>query len=371
MKKVAYIIDCMYNSGGMERVLSVCANAFCDVYDVTVITAFQKGQPNFFELDSRIKRYDLGIHDDANKRQKKRVYRKALSAYLLDEHFDIVISLGGMDLGFLYSIRDGSKKFVWFHFAIDIAKTTWIGPNPNLLKKIKVQLQTWKRIYYARKYDKIVVISKADLEAWKEYTNKVVCVYNPVTIGNPVQADLSSKKVISVGRLDYQKGFDYLIDAWGLVAEKHKDWLLDIYGEGPLREELQLQIDKQGLHNSVRLCGRTPNIIEKYAQHSIYVMSSRAEGLGLVLIEAASCGLPLISYDCPSGPSEIVTDGENGYLILHVGDIDAMAEKISLLIENAEFRKQMGEKAKQMVVKFSPLKIKEQWMTLFDSICQK
>lgn len=369
--KIAYVVDCMYNSGGMERVLSVCANALCDVYDVTVITAFQKGQPDFFKLNSRIKRYDLGIHEDANIRRKKRDFKRTLSAYLQVEHFDVVVSMGGMDLGFLYSIRDGSKKFVWFHFAIDIAKTTWIGPNPNLLKKIKAQLQTWKRIYYARKYDKIVVISKADLEAWKEYTNKVVCVYNPVTIGNPVQADLSSKKVISVGRLDYQKGFDYLIDAWGLVAEKHKDWLLDIYGEGPLREQLQWKIDKQGLHNSVRLCGRTPNITEKYAQHSIYVMSSRAEGLGLVLIEAASCGLPLISYDCPSGPSEIVTDGENGYLIPHVGDIDAMAEKICLLIEDAELRKQMGEKAKLMVDKFSPLKIKEQWMTLFDSICQK
>ena len=99
-------------------------------------------------------------------------------------------------------------------------------------------------------------------------------------------------------------------------------------------------------------------------------MGSRTEGLGLVLLEASACGLPLISYDCPSGPREIVTDGENGYLIPHVGDIDAMAEKICLLIENAELRKQMGEKAKLMVDKFSPLRIKEQWINLFDSICE-
>lgn len=366
MMKVAYIIESMCNSGGMERVLSVCANALCQDVEVSIITIYQMGRPCYFPIDDKISCYDLGLENVAN----KKLLKKRMADFLTGHHFDIVVSMGGIDMYYLHSVKDGSKKLFWFHFAIDIAKTTWIGPNPNLLKKIKAQLQTWKRIYYARKYDKIVVISKADLEAWKKYTNKVVCIYNPVTIGNPVQADLSSKKVISVGRLDYQKGFDYLIDAWGLVAEKHKDWLLDIYGEGPLREELQCQIDKQGLHNSVRLCGRTPNITEKYAQHSIYVMSSRAEGLGLVLIEAASCGLPLISYDCPSGPSEIVTDEENGYLIPHVGDIDAMAEKICLLIENAELRKQMGEKAKLMVDKFSPLKIKEQWINLFDSICE-
>ncbi len=362
--KLAYIIEVMYNSGGMERVLSVCANSLCQELDVSIVTLYQKGRPTYFPLDNRIHCYDLGLEGVAN----RTLLKERLTEFLMSHHFDIVITMGGMDMYYLPAIKDGSKKLFWFHFAIDIAKTTWIGPNPNLFKKIKAQLQTWKRIYYARKYDKIVVISKADLKAWKEYTGKAVCIYNPVTIDNPVQADLSSKKVISVGRLDYQKGFDYLIDAWGLVAEKHKDWLLDIYGDGPLSEQLQGQIDKQGLHNSVRLCGRTPNITEKYAQHSIYVMSSRAEGLGLVLIEAASCGLPLISYDCPSGPSEIVTDGENGYLIPHVGDIAAMADKICLLIEDVELRKQMGEKAKLMVDKFSPLKIKEQWMSLFDSI---
>lgn len=110
MKKVAYIIEGMYNSGGMERVLSVCANALCDVYDITIITAFQKGRPDFFKLNSRIKRYDLGIKDSANIRQKKREFRRSLSAYLLVEHFDVAISLGGLDLDFVYSIRDGSKK---------------------------------------------------------------------------------------------------------------------------------------------------------------------------------------------------------------------------------------------------------------------
>ena len=103
-----------------------------------------------------------------------------------------------------------------------------------------------------------------------------------------------------------------MIDAWEIVSQKHPDWHLNIYGKGTLREQLQQQIDRQHLTSSISLCGKTSNITEKYAQHSIYVMSSRAEGLGLVLLEAAACGLPLISYDCPSGPGEIIENGVKG-----------------------------------------------------------
>ena len=369
--RLAFVLDCMYNSGGMERVLSVCANAFCDVYDVTIRTAFQKGQPDFFRLNSRIKRYDLGINNSANIRQKKRDYKKALSAYLLLEHFDIVISLGGMDFDFLHSIRDGSKKIFWFHFAIDVAKTTWAGPNPGTLKKIKAQLQTWKRIYYARKYNRIVVISKADLKAWRKYTNKVVHIYNPITINATRISDRKEKSVISVGRLDFQKGYDYLIPVWNLVSQKHSDWHLNIYGEGSLRESIQARIDELKLGGSVTLCGRTPNIEDQYALHSIYVMSSRAEGLGLVLLEAAFCGLPLIAYDCPSGPSEIIEDGKNGFLIEKIGDLHTMADKICQLIENESLRRQMGDNAKKMMKQFEISVIKRQWTNLFQKLLNK
>ena len=366
--RLAYIIDCMNNSGGMERVLSVCANALCDVYDVTIITAFQKGLPDFFELDFRIIRYDLGIHESANIRQKKREYKKALSAYLLVEHFDVVISMGGMDFDFLCSILDGSKKVFWFHFAIDVAKTTWTGPNPSAFQVIKAQLQTWKRIYYARKYDQIVVISKADLKTWKKYTDKATHIYNPITINATRISDRTEKSVISVGRLDFQKGYDYLIPVWNLISQKHPDWHLNIYGEGPLRESIQTRIDELKLGLSVTLCGRTPNIGDQYAAHSIYVMSSRAEGLGLVLLEAAFCGLPLVAFDCPSGPSEIIEDGKNGFLIKKVGDVQTMADRICQLIEDEELRKQMGEKAKLMVQRFSVNTIRKQWIALIDSV---
>lgn len=365
MKKIAYIIDCMYNSGGMERVLSVCANALCDVCDVTVITAFQKGLPDYFELHSRIKRYDLGVYETANIRQKKGNYKKALSAYLLVEHFDIVISLGGMDLDFLYSISDGSRKMVWFHFVID-SEWQYARESTSLWIRLKARLQKWKRIFYAKKYDRIIVISKGDLQQWSRFANQVSLIYNPVTITSAAVSDLSSKKVISVGRLDFQKGYDYLIDAWKYVVVKHPDWHLNIFGEGEQRNNLQQQIDKSDLSRHITLCGRTSDVATEYSRHSIFVMSSRAEGFGLVLVEASVCGLPLVSFDCPSGPKEIIEDGRNGFLIEKVGDVQTMADKICQLIENESLRRQMGDNARFMVNKFSVDEIKEQWMLLLN-----
>ena len=364
MKKICYCIESLYNSGGMERVLSVVADLLVDGFDVSIVTMKQEDKPYYFPVSQNVHLYDLGVTELV----KKCDVKNRLDSFLKSKHFDVVVSLGGLDLSFLHSMMDGSKKIVWFHFAIDIAKTTWVGPNPNLVKKIKAQLQTWRRIYYARKYDRIVVISKADLKEWMKYTNKAELIYNPVTIAPPQQTNRMSKCVISVGRLDFQKGYDFLIDAWKIVAEKHSDWHLDIYGEGSLRGQLQAQIVKLNLSDAISLRGRVANIEKEYANHSIYVMSSRAEGFGLVLLEAALCGLPLIAFDCPSGPSEIIEDGENGFLINKVGDVHSMADKICLLIENASLRNRMGEKAIKLKKDFSVSVITKQWISLLNNM---
>lgn len=361
--KVCYVIESMFNSGGMERVLSVCANALCRHIEVSILTLCQCGRKYYFPLENTVKRQDLGLKDVKDKQLLKDQLKKFFTRQL----FDIVVSLGGIDMYFLHTIKDGSKKIVWFHFAIDIAETTWIGPNPTFARKVRAKLQTWERIRYACKYDKIVLISKADLDSWCKYTKKGILIYNPITIVNQCISSRNSKSVISVGRLDFQKGYDYLIKAWSIVAQKHPDWHLDIYGEGDFRGLLQEQIDTLKLTETITLCGRTPNIEEKYPQYSFYVMSSRAEGLGLVLLEAASCGLPLISYDCPSGPSEIIQDGKNGFLVERVGDISGLASAISQLIEHHDLRNQMGENALQIAEETFSLKtIVQQWIDLFN-----
>lgn len=365
--KVCYVIDCMYNSGGMERVLSVCANALANTYDITIVTSFQQGRPDFFKLSTLICRHDLRIDESLPAFKKKNEYKKRLTTFLKEQYFDVVISLGGLDFSFLHSIRDGSIKFLWFHFVLDFNEQ-YLGINARISNRIKARLQTWKRIYFARRYDCVIALSETERNRWKRYVPNTIAIYNPITITPLHPSDCSAKAIVSVGRLDFQKGYDYLIDAWARVTQKHPDWHLDIYGEGALRNALQEQIDGLQLNNTITLFGRVPNIEEKYPLYSFYVMSSRAEGLGLVLLEAASCGLPLISYDCPSGPREIIQDGENGILIKQVGDVNKLADAINHLIEHSELRNQMGKNALRMVERFFSLEpIIQQWIVLFNS----
>lgn len=145
-------------------------------------------------------------------------------------------------------------------------------------------------------------------------------IYNPNTITKSNEPDYTAKRVIAVGRLDPQKGFDVLISAWKRVAELYPDWTLDIYGEGDSRQSLQRQIDELSLGDRVFLRGRSNDMSEEFARHSIMVLSSRYEGFGLVLCEASVCAVPQVSFSCESGPSEIISDRESGILVSPVGD---------------------------------------------------
>ena len=370
--KIAFTIDSMYNSGGMERILTTIANHLSQNYTVYIITAFQKDRPYFYRLDNKVDSFDLGVvvpnvSGFTLYAPVKKAYWMRLKEFLFSEHFDVVTSLGGLDLDFLPKIHDGSKKIVWFHFAIDIAKTTWIK-GKDIKSRFIANLITLRRIYYARKYDKIVVLSKTDLRRWLRYTNKVVTIYNPVTIFVDGSSECKSKRVIAVGRLDYQKGFDYLIKAWKQIYKEYPDWKLDIYGDGPLRKELEVQIKDNGLSHVLHLQGVSSNIVREYQNHSFIVLSSRAEGFPLVLIEASSCGLPIVSFDCPSGPSEIVEHGGNGFLISPVGNIDAMANRVMQLMADKSLRQKMGQRSLELSQRFKLENIAAEWIELYNQL---
>ena len=216
-----------------------------------------------------------------------------------------------------------------------------------------------------RKCDFFVTLTENDKKQWKRINN-IIVIPNPTCLKPVSSSSLKSKKVISIGRLDPQKGFDMLISAWQIVSKNHKDWCLDIYGDGSLRNELERQIINLGL-STCKIHSATNDIYNKYLESSIYVMSSVYEGFGLVLTEAMSFGIPCISFDCPFGPSDIISNNKDGILV-EPNNINKLAEAICFLIENEDKRIEFGNEAKINVQRFSAENIMPQWDKLFRSL---
>ena len=178
---------------------------------------------------------------------------------------------------------------------------------------------------------------------------------------------LHSKRVIAVGRYVYQKGFDLLLEAWAIVEKQCKDWELAIYGMGertPYEQIIdEMKIDRSRCH----LYGSTPDIKKEYLDSSLFVFSSRFEGFGMVLIEAMACGLPVISFDCPCGPKDIVSHGEDG-LLVPSGDTDALADAMHKLMSDDVQRREMASKAIVNVRRFYLEKVAQRWKEFFNGI---
>lgn len=357
--KIAYIINGLYNPAGMERVLTIRANYLCEFYDITFITYAQGERPDYFPLDKRIKRVDI---DD------KKSYFTGVKDFLLKSHYDITVSTGGAEFYFLYKIKDGSKKVFEFHFSYDISKV-WMRNISNPFKrKIWTEIQKFRRIYIANRYDHVVVLTKTDCIKWKKWISKVSYIYNPSTVACDHISTSENKSVIAVGRLSYEKGFDYLIDVWKIIYHRFPDWTLDIYGEGALKIELQNRINEIGLSAVIKLRGVTNDIVTEYQNHSIYVMTSRNEGFPLVLIEGGSCGLPIVSFNCPNGPNEIVKHGHNGFLVSPVGNVKAMANYLMQLMSDRTLRKKMGCSSFELSKRFKLENIASEWISLYNQL---
>ena len=356
--KIAYIVDSLYNSAGMERILSLKANSLCSLYNITFIIRNQEGKLPYYPLKNEVRLIDMNLNSFSK-------YKKNLADFLQKEKFDIVISTGGWEFYFLYKIKDGSKKIFEFHFSFYISRV-WFDPaNRGLSAKIKAYIQTVRRALIARHYDQVVVLTTADASRWKWFCKNVVVMPNPLTIATDKTSICENKQVIAVGRLNKQKGFDYLIEAWKLVHCQHPDWILKIYGEGDLHSFLQSQINIYRLQNSVFLEGNTSHIIEKYLESSIFVLSSRAEGLPLVCLEALACGLPIVSFKL-IGIEDLIKNEENGYLIKKVGDTQNMANAICKLIKHDTLRKRLGKNSLEIAKKYDVKVIMGLWEELFN-----
>lgn len=373
--KIVFCINSIIGSGGMERVLINRANYLVKNYDydIFIITTensskLYKNKKMFFLLDSKVKVIDLKINYydtmfTLNKNLilkkikielKKGEHLKKLNKIVKDIKPNAIISMGDMSRGVVPRLRYRCKKILENHFSIE----NFIGEKKYLINFYR----NYREKKLLNKYDEITVLTEKDKKKWNN--EKIKVIPNFLSFLPLEQADLEKKKVISIGRLSYEKRFDILIDIWAEIINKYNDWILEIYGEGDLKEELLKKIDNLKLEKNIFLKGSTKNIEEKLLDSSFYIMTSQTESFGLVLLEAASCGLPLIAFSGSDGPETIIENGKNGFLCKkeNYGD---MLNKIIYLIENKDIRKKLGKNARKLALeKYSEEKVMKKWIEL-------
>lgn len=372
--KILYCIAGTYNSGGMERVLANKANYLVrHGYEVVIATTDQRGKEPFFELDERIRCIDLGINYEENNGKsllnkllkypfKQIRHRRRLARLLTQERPDITISMYCNEASLLPHIKDGSKKILEIHFSK--FKRMQYG-RKGLWRAVDWWRSRMDERLVAR-YDKFVVLTEEDRGYWGDLPN-IEVIPNARTFTPPQPSSLSSKRVIAVGRYSHQKGFDRLIEAWSIVAKRYPAWQLDIIGGGELQWEMQAQIERLNLSDKVHLKPSTKSIDQDYINAAIYAMSSRYEGLPMVLLEAQAYGLPIVAFACKCGPRDVIREGVDGYLV-EEGDVQGLADKLMDIMSSPEKRYAMGKAALEASTRFEEEHVMARWLALFSEL---
>lgn len=288
--------------------------------------------------------------------------------YLLQIKPDILISTGGFDRWLVPFIKGPWSTVREFHTVKDYRERFSYTPIQKVFASIDGFLENH---FFLRRYDRIVVLTEEERAAqWRENKKKVRVIPNPIRFTDTTLSSLKNKRILACGRLCYQKNFSSLVRAIRPVFDRFPDWRLDIIGDGQEYASLQEEITRLSLNNHVFLRGNQANAQDWMADASIFVMTSRSEGFGLVLVEAMSCGLPPVSFACPAGPKDIISDGVDGFLV-PPGDEEILSERICALIEDESLRKKMSAAALKKAERYRIPRITEQWMALFEELQQE
>ena len=376
--KIVYCTPALYMAGGVERVLTLKANYFAEHfgYDITIILTEGKDKPLFYPLSDKIKVINLDINFEElwtcsfiKKAfvylKKQRIFKRRLSEELMRIRPDITISLLRREINFINDIQDGSKKIGELHVNRSNYRNFEAGDS-NVIKNLFAKYWMRNLVSHLKKLNRFVVLTEEDKASWTELNN-VEVIPDPLAFDIDETSPMTNKRVIAVGRYVYQKGFDLLLQAWAKIEKQHPDWELAIYGMGDRNPYEQIVDELQIDRNRCHLNGPTDDIKQEYVNSSLFVFSSRFEGFGMVLIEAMACGLPVISFDCPCGPKDIVRHQEDGILVPS-GDITLLANAMNQLMSDDTLRQNMSSKAILNVRRFQLDVITQKWKSLFDSV---
>lgn len=376
--KLLYVYTALTTKGGTDRIISSKANWLAEHgYDVLIVTDSQIGRKPAFPLSPKVRLYDLAI--DFGKEYGHNFliriliyywlmfqYRIKLANVIRCENPDIVISTLGRDISFIHKIKGHSKCIGEAHTTRYFIRNFHLLEKKNFFFKYLTKFFRWRMDCDVDKLDALVVLADEHRSDWKCHV-PIFIIPNSLSFYPKEVSRCSNRKVIMVGRYNDAKGYDLLIPAWDIVHQRHSDWILDVYGSGELRDQVIEWIREKHLESSVMMHDPVDNIMEKYMDSSICVLSSRYEGFSLVILEAMACGVPVVSFDCPHGPRNIIKNGEDGILIEPL-NYQALADGICKLMEDENLRIQFGANARNNVLRFSQDSVMEQWEKLFHKL---
>ena len=371
--RILYVFRSLAVWGGIERVLVDKMNHLVSMYgyEVYMLTTDQGTHPIPYSLEKAVHLEDLGINFHHQyryyglkrlfvARHNSLLFRHRLAEKILEIRPDIIVctTANSLDLNILVKLKGNIPIVVESHSTC----MHTIEGNKGWFRN------RWNRYHYLKALssaDVLVALTEGDAVEWRKVHSHVVVIPNLIHLNDGAGSTLENKKVIFVGRFDYQKQPMEMIHIWEKVHPKHPDWQLDIYGEGEQRNELENDVRSSGMNIVVHQ--PTEHIFDCYRESSILVSTSLFEPFGLVIPEAMICGLPVVSFDCPYGPASIISDGENGFLI-PCGDKTAFADKLSLLMSSRDLRINMGKAGIMASKRYEVTQIMPQWIKLFERL---
>lgn len=356
MKKVCFFIGNMSHAGGTERVLSIIAGGLAQRGCSVAILSLHGGGPSFFAVEDSVRIYWVeeeapgrGILSDL--RALNHILDREQPDFLVD--VDIILCFYSV----LLKRRPGMHWISWEHF------------NYYYHFRRNHNLRRVARRVVARYSEQIVVLSEEDKAYYRRnlmLRGGLTRIYNPNPYENVPEKKTERPMIFAAGRLTGVKGFDLLLESWKFLEQKYPDWTVIVAGDGEEKERLEAEREKLGL-SAIHFIGKTGQIETYYQEAAFFVLPSRDEGFGMVLLEAMAFGIPVVSYSCKAGPAEIVTDGQNGFLIVP-GDTEAFAEKMELLMKDEKLRREMGRQARESTTRFRKEKILDDWEALLDEM---
>lgn len=362
--RLLYVTDAFAVWGGMERVLTDKMNYLSEYYgyDVILLTINQGHHSIPFPLHSRTKHIDLGVrmHQQYDYCGVSRLLKRCQLEHLLFDKLkdvlfqvksDIIVCVKLDFVGILNKVKGDVPLIVESHTlcnAEQIEKSGWLR---------RLHVHSFKR--QVRKANVVVSLTEGDAIDWRKYNRQIPVIPNIVHLNNSDNLSRhNEKRVMFVGRNSEQKDINSLLHIWSIVHSRHPDWVLDIWGDDTFKAP------GVNAHKPVL------NILDQYCNSSMLLLTSLFEPFGLVLPEAMSCGLPVVAFDCPYGPADIITDGVDGFLVKN-RDINEFAGRVCQLIEDKELRVRMGQAAVKSAQRYRADVIMPKWKELFERLCQK